>query len=163
VQSQHAPSQKKSQHDAHTPAPQTLPVVGQLRIVKYSLWHIIIPQAETSNQLQMTTMLPRQQYKGSERKLVLAFDVGTTLSGVSYCILDTGEVPIIRGVSRSVTSMSLQVAHSVVVADILPKSKSAVTPKYHRLSTMIFREKSAQWVPRLFENRSSNRQKTMVG
>jgi hypothetical protein len=58
--------------------------------------------------------------------------------------------------------MSLQVAHSVV-ADIPPRSKSVVTPKYHRLSTMIFREKFAQWVLKLFNSRSSNRQKTMVG
>ncbi|KAJ8585555.1 hypothetical protein M405DRAFT_745130 [Rhizopogon salebrosus TDB-379] len=45
-------------------------------------------------------MLPRKPYKGLTRKLVIAFDVGTTFSGVSYCILDPGEVPVIRGVSR---------------------------------------------------------------
>ncbi|OJA08932.1 hypothetical protein AZE42_05319 [Rhizopogon vesiculosus] len=45
-------------------------------------------------------MLPREPYKGSTRKLVLAFDVGTTFTGISYCILDPGEVPVIRGVSR---------------------------------------------------------------
>ncbi|OJA08938.1 hypothetical protein AZE42_05317, partial [Rhizopogon vesiculosus] len=45
-------------------------------------------------------MLPREPYEGDTRKLVLAFDVGTTFSGVSYCILDPGEVPVIRGVSR---------------------------------------------------------------
>ncbi|EIW80615.1 hypothetical protein CONPUDRAFT_125441 [Coniophora puteana RWD-64-598 SS2] len=45
-------------------------------------------------------MLDRQPYKGLSRKLVLAFDVGTTFSGVSYCILDPGEVPKIQGVSR---------------------------------------------------------------
>ncbi|OAX34642.1 hypothetical protein K503DRAFT_859084 [Rhizopogon vinicolor AM-OR11-026] len=45
-------------------------------------------------------MFPREPYKGKTRKLVLAFDVGTTFSGVSYCILDPGEVPVIRGVSR---------------------------------------------------------------
>ncbi|OAX34710.1 hypothetical protein K503DRAFT_803365 [Rhizopogon vinicolor AM-OR11-026] len=45
-------------------------------------------------------MLPPEPYKGETRKLVLAFDVGTTFSGVSYCILDPGEVPVIRGVSR---------------------------------------------------------------
>ncbi|KAG9312271.1 hypothetical protein JVU11DRAFT_7574 [Chiua virens] len=41
-----------------------------------------------------------QPYHGLSRKLVLAFDVGTTYSGVSYCILDPGEVPKILGVSR---------------------------------------------------------------
>ncbi|KAF9234838.1 hypothetical protein BU15DRAFT_78672 [Melanogaster broomeanus] len=45
-------------------------------------------------------MFSRQPYKGTSRKLVLAFDVGTTYSGVSYCILDPGEVPKILGVSR---------------------------------------------------------------
>lgn len=45
-------------------------------------------------------MFLRQPYQGSSRKLVLAFDVGTTFSGISYCILDPGEVPTIRGVSK---------------------------------------------------------------
>ncbi|KAF9234835.1 hypothetical protein BU15DRAFT_78668 [Melanogaster broomeanus] len=39
-------------------------------------------------------------YQGLSRKLILAFDVGTTYSGVSYCILDPGETPKILGVSR---------------------------------------------------------------
>ncbi|KAI9573191.1 hypothetical protein HD554DRAFT_2059675 [Boletus coccyginus] len=45
-------------------------------------------------------MSAREPYRGLSRKLVLAFDVGTTYSGVSYCILDHGEVPKIFGVSR---------------------------------------------------------------
>ncbi|KAG6369857.1 hypothetical protein JVT61DRAFT_13417 [Boletus reticuloceps] len=45
-------------------------------------------------------MPSREPYHGLSRKLVLAFDVGTTFSGVSYCILDPGEVPKILGVSR---------------------------------------------------------------
>ncbi|KAI9573194.1 hypothetical protein HD554DRAFT_2059684 [Boletus coccyginus] len=45
-------------------------------------------------------MSAREPYRGSSRKLVLAFDVGTTYSGISYCILDPGEVPKILGVSR---------------------------------------------------------------
>ncbi|KIJ08850.1 hypothetical protein PAXINDRAFT_88270 [Paxillus involutus ATCC 200175] len=45
-------------------------------------------------------MISRQPYEGRSRKLVLAFDVGTTYSGVSYSILDPGEVPKILGVSR---------------------------------------------------------------
>jgi len=39
-------------------------------------------------------------YRGLSRKLVLAFDVGTTYSGVSYCMLLPGEVPKILRVSR---------------------------------------------------------------
>lgn len=42
----------------------------------------------------------RQPYHGLLRKLVLAFDVGTTYSGISYSILDPGEVPKILGVTR---------------------------------------------------------------
>ncbi|KIJ08851.1 hypothetical protein PAXINDRAFT_88280 [Paxillus involutus ATCC 200175] len=45
-------------------------------------------------------MIIRKPYEGLSRKLVLAFDVGTTYSGVSYSILDPGEVPKILGVSR---------------------------------------------------------------
>ncbi|EIW80580.1 hypothetical protein CONPUDRAFT_105634 [Coniophora puteana RWD-64-598 SS2] len=45
-------------------------------------------------------MVDREPYQGLSRKLVLAFDVGTTFSGVSYCILDPGEVPRIQSVSR---------------------------------------------------------------
>ncbi|KAF8959240.1 hypothetical protein BDZ97DRAFT_1838744 [Flammula alnicola] len=39
-------------------------------------------------------------YEGSRRKLVVAFDVGTTFSGISYSVLDPGQVPIIKGVTR---------------------------------------------------------------
>ena len=45
-------------------------------------------------------MLTLQPYRGLVHKLVLAFDVGTTYSGVSYAILDPGEVPNILGVKR---------------------------------------------------------------
>ncbi|KAJ2929974.1 hypothetical protein H1R20_g7094, partial [Candolleomyces eurysporus] len=39
-------------------------------------------------------------YRGLTRKLVIAFDLGTTFSGVSYSVLDPGETPDIRGVTR---------------------------------------------------------------
>jgi len=45
-------------------------------------------------------MTARAPYGGSTRKLVLAFDVGTTFSGISYSILDPGQVPKIQGVTR---------------------------------------------------------------
>ena len=35
-------------------------------------------------------------------KLVVAFDIGTAYSGVSYCILEPGQVPEILGVMRQV-------------------------------------------------------------
>ncbi|KAI9573190.1 hypothetical protein HD554DRAFT_2059660 [Boletus coccyginus] len=45
-------------------------------------------------------MPSREPYRGLSRKLVLAFDVGTTYSGVSYCIFDPGEVPKVHGVAK---------------------------------------------------------------
>ena len=42
----------------------------------------------------------RKPYTGQTRSLVLALDVGTTFSGVSYAILEPGEVPKIHGVTR---------------------------------------------------------------
>lgn len=44
----------------------------------------------------------RKPYSGSIRSLVLALDVGTTFSGVSYAILEPGEIPKIHGVTRYV-------------------------------------------------------------
>ncbi|KAL7278333.1 hypothetical protein ACG7TL_008309 [Trametes sanguinea] len=43
---------------------------------------------------------PLEPYKGSVRKLVFGIDIGTTYSGVSYAILDPGEVPKIHSVNR---------------------------------------------------------------
>ncbi|KAF8627755.1 hypothetical protein AX17_006121 [Amanita inopinata Kibby_2008] len=45
-------------------------------------------------------MSTRQRYEELRRKLLIAFDVGTTFSGISYSILDPGEVPEIHGVTR---------------------------------------------------------------
>ena len=42
-------------------------------------------------------MIARKPFQGRARKLVLAFDVGTTYSAISYCILDSGEVLEIHG------------------------------------------------------------------
>ncbi|KAH9912671.1 uncharacterized protein B0H18DRAFT_942250 [Fomitopsis serialis] len=39
-------------------------------------------------------------YLGTTRKLVLAIDVGTTYSGVSFCVLDPGKVPEVHSVIR---------------------------------------------------------------
>ncbi|KAG2130299.1 uncharacterized protein EDB93DRAFT_1255970 [Suillus bovinus] len=41
----------------------------------------------------------RKVYGGSSRALIIAFDVGTTFSGVSYALLEPGEVPKINGVT----------------------------------------------------------------
>ncbi|KIL56477.1 hypothetical protein M378DRAFT_17072 [Amanita muscaria Koide BX008] len=44
----------------------------------------------------------RQPYSGTKRKLVIAIDVGTTFSGVSYALLDPGLVPQIQPVTQFV-------------------------------------------------------------
>ncbi|KAF9047811.1 hypothetical protein BJ165DRAFT_1468259 [Panaeolus papilionaceus] len=48
----------------------------------------------------LATPSARPPFKGKKRKLVIAFDVGTTYSGISYAILDPGHVPEIRGVTQ---------------------------------------------------------------
>ncbi|KZV77329.1 hypothetical protein PENSPDRAFT_747068 [Peniophora sp. CONT] len=45
-------------------------------------------------------MSARKVFHGGKRRLVLAFDLGTTYSGVSYAILDPGNIPRIQTVSR---------------------------------------------------------------
>ncbi|KXN81415.1 Heat shock 70 kDa protein 12B [Leucoagaricus sp. SymC.cos] len=45
-------------------------------------------------------MSKRVPYAGKDRKLVFAFDVGTTYSGISYAILDPGREPDIKPVTR---------------------------------------------------------------
>ncbi|KAF8552717.1 hypothetical protein OG21DRAFT_1523589 [Imleria badia] len=45
-------------------------------------------------------MLERKPYAGLTRQLVLAFDIGTTYSGISYCILQPGEIPQPKSVMK---------------------------------------------------------------
>ncbi|KZT65645.1 hypothetical protein DAEQUDRAFT_676500 [Daedalea quercina L-15889] len=45
-------------------------------------------------------MLQLEPYKGSNRRLVIAIDVGTTYSGAAYCILDPGEIPKVLSITR---------------------------------------------------------------
>ena len=45
---------------------------------------------------------PRAPYSGPSRKLVVAFDIGTTFSGAAYAFLDPGEIPQIQSVTKQV-------------------------------------------------------------
>ena len=47
--------------------------------------------------------LARKPYTGLTRSLVLALDIGTTFSGVSYAILEPGDVPKIHRITRYAT------------------------------------------------------------
>ena len=42
----------------------------------------------------------RPAYSGDKRTLALAFDIGTTFSGISYVLLDPDQVPEIKSVTR---------------------------------------------------------------
>ena len=44
--------------------------------------------------------MPTPKPYTGETKLVVAFDIGTTFSGITYCILQSGQVPEVFGVTR---------------------------------------------------------------
>jgi hypothetical protein len=69
------------------------------------------------------SMSTRPCYSGLRRKLVLGIDVGTTFSGVSYCILDPGVVPIIHGINRYVDCMFQLIVLNIVLQ--LPSSRKS--------------------------------------
>lgn len=46
--------------------------------------------------------MPNLRPYSGPTKLVVAFDIGTTYSGISYCILERGQVPEVLGVTRPV-------------------------------------------------------------
>ncbi|KIY64372.1 hypothetical protein CYLTODRAFT_102547 [Cylindrobasidium torrendii FP15055 ss-10] len=50
--------------------------------------------------MQLTPLTSRKPYNKNTRKLVIAFDVGTTFSGASFAKLEPGMVPNIQGVTR---------------------------------------------------------------
>ena len=86
-------------------------------------------------------------YKGPGRTLVLAFDVGTTYSGISFCVLDPGTVPKIVSVTRCVSILLTTAAvlfkpANFLFIDILDRSTSLAHPRSQASSTMIRRETS---------------------
>ena len=56
-------------------------------------------QSSSHNSLYLPPMA-RTAYNGTSRKLVLAFDIGTTYSGAAYTLLDPGQVPQIVSVTK---------------------------------------------------------------
>ena len=50
---------------------------------------------------------PRAPYYGPLRKLIIALDIGTTFSGAAYALLDPGQVPQTRSVTRQVLPPTL--------------------------------------------------------
>lgn len=56
-----------------------------------------VPHRSSSSPSRSMTRGP---YTGASRKLVLAFDIGTTYSGAAYALLDPDQVPEITSVTR---------------------------------------------------------------
>ncbi|KAJ3490198.1 hypothetical protein NLJ89_g11454 [Agrocybe chaxingu] len=59
-----------------------------------------LASTSTSIASASTAITARAAYGQTRRKLVLAFDIGTTFSGISYSILDPGNIPEVKGVTR---------------------------------------------------------------
>lgn len=68
-------------------------------------------------------MLKRKPYAGLTRQLVLAFDIGTTFSGISFCILQPGEVPQPQGVMKYLCSLFVVASRLDSVLDTLDRDK----------------------------------------
>ena len=64
--------------------------------------HVIDLLVGMSSSIQRTPY----SYSGFQRKLIIAFDVGTTFSGVSYVLLIPGEPSVIQGVTRLVATIA---------------------------------------------------------
>jgi hypothetical protein len=96
-------------------------------------WTIVVKYWSTT---QTTLMSIRNPYHGLRRKLVLAFDVGTTYSGVSYSVLDPGVIPQIKGVTRYVCC-TVYNTMLLICTDFLPKNILEETPRYRQFSITI--------------------------
>ena len=71
--------------------------VSYKRRFKYFKLNVSSTRIYTPRSQIMNSLSP---FSGLSRKLVIAFDVGTTYSGIGYAILDPGHVPKIQGVTR---------------------------------------------------------------
>ena len=101
-------------------------------------------------------MTSGKPFKGSARRLTLAFDVGTTYSGASYCLLDPGEVPKICTVTRCV---HMSISYTAIAPFKIPFVRVALdTPgknmqldqqRYQLSYTMIRKELCVVLGPRL--------------
>lgn len=62
----------------------------------------VSPTSRTRVPSAIVVMHPSEQqpYNGESARLCLAFDIGTSFSSISYCILNPGQVPVIRNVNR---------------------------------------------------------------
>lgn len=91
----------------------------------------------------------RKPYSGNKRSLVLAFDVGTTFSGVSYAILEPNEIPKIHGVTRCVQSLPSFTPLISLSSASLARNMSLEATKYLLSCTTTRKATSRQVAPRL--------------
>ena len=74
--------------------------------------------------------LQLQPYKGKSTSIVFGIDVGTTFSGVSYAILEPGEVPKIHGVTRYVWHYVVLTMRLLFIVDFLDRNMLLATQRY---------------------------------
>lgn len=118
-----------------------------------------------------------QEYHGTVRRIVIAFDVGTTFSGSSYCFLEPGEIPRIYSVTRSVMVVEVRVScgrdspvpeRVLLLTTFTPrrfqvKSTLQVHRKYHRFSAMIMKGLLELLVRKSISRRMSKRRRMKDG
>ena len=71
----------------------------------------------------------RKPYNGPKKALAIALDVGTTFSGVSYAILDPGEIPKIYEVTRYVPRVPSPPHSHFTLSDALCLSLPSAFPR----------------------------------
>ena len=110
-------------------------------------------------------MAPEQRgpFSGNARKLVMAFDVGTTYSGVSYAVLDPGLVPEIHGVTRyTVFQISLRsVLNAPLSLGSLLNNESEEIRRSQPSCTTIKKAPFVRWVLKQLRMNSLKKRKTM--
>ena len=79
----------------------------------------------------------RPAHAGDTRSLVLAFDIGTTFSGISYALLDPGQVPQINSVTRFVLPLVFTLRGDSSEKLTVSRLRAWRILKFHRLSGMI--------------------------
>ena len=84
-------------------------------------------------------------YKGSTRRVVIAFDIGTTFSGVSYCILDPGVVPKICSLTRCVASLFFDLVAVLMLAFFFFHQRTLI-PRITSCKSQISRTGACRWV-----------------
>lgn len=88
-------------------------------------------------------------YNGFQRKLIIAFDVGTTFSGVSYAVLIPRELPLIHGVTKYVTALVAVELLMDQFSDSQVNTIAAAIARYQVSSVMMEAELSSPLVRKL--------------